>query len=157
MQGSISGWGTKISHASWAPYIKILKGSIFCNFFFFFKNPQTSGVAHTCRLSRFSRVQLCAMPWAVAFQAPLSMELSRQQCWSRLPCPPPGDLLNPWIKSASLTSSTLAGGFFTTRATWETCNGDYSSKVERVTEIKNRLLDSVGEGGMIWGWDDLRE
>ena len=87
------------------------------SFVIFFLNPQTSGVAHTCRLSCFSRVQLCAMPWAVAFQAPLSMELSRQQCWSRSPCPPPGDLLNPWIKPASLTSSTLAGGFFTTRAT----------------------------------------
>ena len=36
-----------------------------------------------------------------------------------LPFPPPGDLPNPGIESASLTSPTLAGGFFTTSATWE--------------------------------------
>ena len=140
-----------------SPILKIWKGCIFCKLKKKKTNTQTSGVAHTCRLSRFSRVQLCAMPWTVAFQAPLSRELFRQQCWSRLPCPSPGDLPNPWIKPASLTSSTLAGGFFTTRATWETRNGDYSLQVQRDTEVKKRLLDSVGEGGMIWGWDDLRE
>ena len=37
-----------------------------------------------------------------------------------LPCPPPGDLPNPGIGPASLTSPELAGGFFTTGATWET-------------------------------------
>ena len=36
-----------------------------------------------------------------------------------LPCPPPGDLPKPGIKHTSLTSSTLAGGFFTTSDTWE--------------------------------------
>ena len=37
-----------------------------------------------------SCVQLFATPWAVAHQAPLSMEFSRQEYWSGLPCPPPG-------------------------------------------------------------------
>ena len=36
-----------------------------------------------------------------------------------MPCPPPGDLLNPGIKLLSLMSPMLAGGFFTTSATWE--------------------------------------
>ena len=36
-----------------------------------------------------------ATPWAVAHQAPLSMGLSRQEYWSGLPCPPPGDLPDP--------------------------------------------------------------
>ena len=46
----------------------------------------------TCVLSHFSRVQLFVTPWTVAHQVPLSMELSRQEYWSGLPCPPPGDL-----------------------------------------------------------------
>ena len=45
-----------------------------------------------------SRVQLCVTPWPAACQAPLSMEFSRQEYWSGLPCPPPGDLPNPGIK-----------------------------------------------------------
>ena len=43
-------------------------------------------------LSRFSGVQLCETLWTSAFQAPLSMGFSRQQCYRVLPCPPPGDL-----------------------------------------------------------------
>ena len=63
------------------------------------------------------------VPWIVlqnrhslkrAHQAPLSMEFSRQEYWSGLPCPPPGDLPNPGIKPASLASSALAGRSFTT-------------------------------------------
>ena len=48
-----------------------------------------------CGLSRFSRVQLFATPWTVACQAPLSMGFSRQEYWSGLPFPSPGDLPNP--------------------------------------------------------------
>ena len=70
-------------------------------------------------LSRFTWVWLFEAPWTVAFQAPLSMGLSRQEYWSGLPCPPPGNLSNPRIKPTSLTSPALAGGFFTTIATWE--------------------------------------
>ena len=50
--------------------------------------------------------------------APLSMGFARQEYWSGLPCPPPGDLPDPGIKSVSLMSLALAGGFFTTSATW---------------------------------------
>ena len=55
-----------------------------------------------CVLSRFSHIQLFATLWTVAHQAPLSMGFSRQEYWSGLPCPPPGDLLNPGIKAMSL-------------------------------------------------------
>ena len=48
----------------------------------------------------------------VAHQAPLSMEFPRQEYWSELPSFPPGDLLNPGIKSLSLMSPALTGGFF---------------------------------------------
>ena len=67
-----------------------------------------------CVLSRFFRVWLCATQWTLAHQAPLSMEFSRQEYWSGLPFPSPGDLLDPGIEHVSLESPALAGGFFTT-------------------------------------------
>ena len=54
-----------------------------------------------CMLSHFSGFRLFATLWTVAHQAPLSMGFSRQECWSGFPCPPPGDLPDPGIKSAS--------------------------------------------------------
>ena len=48
-----------------------------------------------------SHVQLFVTPWTVARQASLSMGFSRQGYWSRLACPPPGDILDPGIKPAS--------------------------------------------------------
>ena len=50
-----------------------------------------------------SHVQLFATPWTVAYQAPLSMGFSRQECWSRLPFPSPGDLPDPGIEPRSPT------------------------------------------------------
>ena len=64
-----------------------------------------------------SRVRLFAKLWTTAHQAPLSMEFSRQEYWTELPCSPP-DLPNPGIKPVSLKSPDLASGFFTTSATW---------------------------------------
>ena len=61
-----------------------------------------------------SRVQLFATPWTVAHKAPLSMEFSRQEYWSGLPFPSPGNLPDPGIKPMSRASHALAGGFFTT-------------------------------------------
>ena len=61
-------------------------------------------------LSHFSRVQLFVTTWTVARQAPLSMEFSRQEYWSGLPCPPPEDLLNLGIKPVSLTFPALQAG-----------------------------------------------
>ena len=43
-------------------------------------------------LSHFNQVQFFVTPWTVGCQAPLSMGFSRQECWSGLPCPPPGYL-----------------------------------------------------------------
>ena len=72
-----------------------------------------------CVLSRLSRVQLFATPWTVACHAPLSMGFSRQEYWSGVPFPSPGDLHHPGMEPVSLTSPALAGRFFTTSATWE--------------------------------------
>ena len=66
-----------------------------------------------------SPVQLFATLWTVAHQVPLSMGFSRQEYWSGLPFPPSEDLPDPGIKLESLIPPALAGGFFTTNATWE--------------------------------------
>ena len=81
--------------------------------------------AHTCVymsmciLSYFIHVRFFGTLWTIAPQAPLSMGFSRQKYWSGLPCPSPGDLPDPGIEPMSLLSPALAGGFFTTNATWE--------------------------------------
>ena len=55
-----------------------------------------------------------ATPWPEAHQAPLPMEVSRQEYWSGVPFPTAGDLPNPRVKPTSLVSPALAGEFFTT-------------------------------------------
>ena len=70
-------------------------------------------------VSHHSCVRLRAAPRTVAHQAPPSRGFSRQEYWSRLPCPPPRELPYPGIELLSLTSPALAGGFFTASATWE--------------------------------------
>ena len=72
---------------------------------------------YVCMLSHFCRVQLFATLWTVAHQAPLSMGFSRQEYWSGLLCPPPGDLPDQGIESWSPASPTLANVFFITSTT----------------------------------------
>ena len=74
-----------------------------------------------------SCVRLFATPWTAARQAPLSMGFSRQEYWSGLPCPPPGDLPNPGIEpgllcllhwqAGSLPSAPPGKPFFLLRGT----------------------------------------
>ena len=61
------------------------------------------------KVKSLSRVQLFATPWTVAYQAPLSMGFSRQEYWSGLPFPSPGDLPDPGIepRSPTLYADTL--------------------------------------------------
>ena len=76
----------------------------------------------TCMYAKLlqSCLTLCC-PLTRACQAPLSMGFSRQEYWSGLPCPPPGDLPKLGIKPVSLLSPALADRFFffTTSTTWE--------------------------------------
>ena len=64
-----------------------------------------------------SRGQLFVTPWTVVRQALQSLGFSRQEYWSGLPFPPPGDLPDAQIKPTSLVSPALAGRFFTSGAT----------------------------------------
>ena len=61
-----------------------------------------------------SYVWLFAIPWTIACQAPLSVGFSKQEYWSWLSFPTPGNLLNPWVEPTSLALPILAGAFFTT-------------------------------------------
>ena len=65
-----------------------------------------------CYAQTLSHVRLCVTPWTVARQASLSMGFSRQEYWSGLPFPSPGDLPDLRIKFAS---PALAGRFFTAK------------------------------------------
>ena len=60
--------------------------------------PNHWDVAHRCtpkvKVKSLSRVRFFATPWTVAYQVPPSMGFSRQECWSGLPFPSPGDLPN---------------------------------------------------------------
>ena len=62
------------------------------------------------KVKSLSRVRLFVTPWTVAHQAPLSMGFFRQEYWSGLPFPSPGDIPDPAIKPRS---PSLTGGFFT--------------------------------------------
>ena len=75
------------------------------------------GVRMLCRVRPF------VTPWTIAHQTPLSMQFPRQEYWSELPFPTPGDLPHPGTKSTSLASSALAGEFLTNCATWEVLSG----------------------------------
>ena len=62
-------------------------------------------------LNCFGPVQIFVTLWTVVCQAPLPMGFSRQEYWSGLPCPSPGNLPDPGIELVSLE---LVGRFFTT-------------------------------------------
>ena len=78
---------------------------------------QADSCFFVCGLSRFSHVRLFATPQTVARQAPLSMEFSRQEYQSGLPCLPPRDVPDSGTEPEPLMSPALVSGFFTTSAT----------------------------------------
>ena len=67
-------------------------------------------VGISVKVKSLSHVRLFLTPWTVAYQAPLSMEFSRQEYWSGLLFPSPGDLPDPGIKPRV---SLIAGRRFT--------------------------------------------
>ena len=73
-------------------------------------------------MSGTTNIKLCSVrtsfaDHAIAGQAPLPMEFSRQEYWGGLPSPTPGHLPNSGAEPASVVSPALAGGFFTASAT----------------------------------------
>ena len=66
----------------------------------------TVKILKSSKVKSLSRVRLLATPWTVAYQAPLSMGFSRQECWNGLPFPSPGDLPDPGIEPGSRALQT---------------------------------------------------
>ena len=81
-----------------------------------------------------SHVQLFGTLCTIACQVPLSMGFSRQEYWSRLPCPAPRNLPEPGIELTSLKSPSLAGRLLTTGATWEA-----PTLVQSLSNFPNKL------------------
>ena len=85
------------------------------------------------KVKLFSRVWLFVIPWTIAYQAPLSMEFSRQECWSGLPFPSPGDLPDLGIK---YRSPTLQADILPSEPPGKPVN----SKQQWIMEPINRML-----------------
>ena len=76
-------------------------------------------IRQSVAIQSLTHVRLFVTLWTTAHQAPLSMGFPRQEYWSGLPVPSPGDILDKGIKPTSLASPALAGIFFNISATWE--------------------------------------
>ena len=95
-----STWGSR----SPEPFRCVLKGSSLQDFHFMVSSQLAlQHVLPSC----ISHVHLFVTPWTIAHQAPLSMGSSRQEYWSGLPCPLPGDLLHPRIEPKSHVAPAL--------------------------------------------------
>ena len=75
----------------------------------------------------------------VACQAPLSVGFSRQEYWSGLPFPSPGDLPDPGMELVSFMSLALAGRFFTISTNWEAQEGERLNDSMREQPTKSRM------------------
>ena len=108
--------------------------------------------------------------WTTAHQIPLFMGFSRQEHWSGLLCLPPGDCPDPGIEPAFLMSPALAGGLFTTSATWEApvivlylknetvILVHYQGKPLNVTVIQVYApMTNAKEAEVEWFYEDLQE
>ena len=89
-------------------YMYVLSASIRVSYCIPYLSPQCFILMYV--VQSLSCVQLFATLWTMDRQAPLSMGFPRQEYWSRLPFPSPGDLLGPGIE---LVSPAMADGFFT--------------------------------------------
>ena len=95
-----------------------------------------------------SRIQLFATPRTVARQAPLSMGFSREEYWSGLPCPPPGDLPNPGIKPRSpvLQADSLSSEPLGKSTMW--INLENIVLIEKKKVTIHRLYNSISIKGL---------
>ena len=81
--------------------------------------------------------QLFAAPWFAACKAPLSMRFSRQENWSGLSFPTPGDFPDSGIEAVS---PALASGFFTTELSWKPCENLRSGKNNIHWKLMSRIV-----------------
>ena len=94
------------------------------------------------KVKSLGHVRLFATPWTVAYQAPLSMGFSRQEYWSGLPFPSPGDLPNPGIEPRSSTFQA------------DTLTSEPPGKPSRHATRQIPLLSSPQASAIIWYWEE---
>ena len=101
-----------------------------------------------CMLGHFSHVWLFATSWTVAYQAPLSKEFSRHECWSGLPLFSPGDLSDTGIelRYLPLLADTLPSGHFLRELQLSIGEKEYGLSAC----IQTPVLCLTGQ--MIWSW-----
>ena len=117
-----------------------------------------------CACCLFSHVWLFMILWTVARCAPLSLEFPRQAYWSRLSCPPPGDLSNPEIKPMTFVSPALQIDCLQLRQCWwfsrfprsdfESTWDDRSPENADILGLLNICL-TLSEFVWIFSWEDL--
>ena len=90
-------------------------------------------------------------PNTIAHQSPLPVGFPRQEYWSGLPFPTPGDLPDPGIEPASLLSSALAGRFFTTSDTLEALHTIYAKINSRYIKDINVIYKAIKAPEKNWG------
>ena len=101
---------------------------------------------NACPLNRFSHVQPFATLWTEACQVSLPMEFSRQEYWSRLPCPPPRDIPHPGTEPTSLKSHALASRFFTTSINWEATFTPLSPTNMIIFQMQAKMMVGIEKG-----------
>ena len=104
---------------------------------------------HACLVpqSRPSLASLCTL----AHPTPLFMGFCSHGYWSGLPYPPPEDLPDPGIEPASPVFPALAGGFFTTSATWKDCNSTWEGINHRLRQwLQWTHLSSIQSLSCVW-------
>ena len=117
---------------------------------------ESSSNDNVCMLSHSRHVRLFVTLWTVACQAPLFVGFSRQEDWSGLLFPSPGDLLDPGMEPTSPVSPALAGWFFTTSATMTIkplnsyCKGRNAFQRPRSFSVKWNSPSTGRHGPLIW-------
>jgi len=123
-----------------ALFILVVYKSVFYNYTFIHNHISTSLYvsSHVCVLM-VSRVRVFANPWTIVCHVSLSMGFPRQEYWSGLPLPTPGDLPDPGIEPTSLKAPALAGRFFTTALAGK----PYVSLRLRITYFRSSMSGTV--------------
>ena len=116
----------------------------------------TWGSLQLSSVQSLSHVRLLVTLWTLDRQAPLSVELSRQEYWSGLPFPSPRDLPNPGIEPTSPLSPALVSEFFYHWVTWEAQLPDYNLFKEHICnfawegQVLTDILWSLTYFSRIW-------
>ena len=101
LPGKFHRWRSLVGYSPWVCKESDTTEQLHLHFSFFKNDNVDQIIKETRKVKSLSHVQLFANPWTVTYQAPSSMGFSRQEYWSWLPFPSPGDLKDPGIEPRS--------------------------------------------------------